>query len=183
MKILLSFFSLIFTVSLACAETKDRLVHAKEGSVEFAIPATSPVQEFSFNDEYGSSIRFKGSFVLTGTYLYGYFRGNVDGDGVLFFMPDKASAATLPYWHDRGPIEEISFINPEKFVKDVIPAAALGKLKNKSAMTVTGKTTILVDTYEASIDCDTPTYSVNFISVQENRKFIASRSQIDDDGC
>jgi hypothetical protein len=146
------------------------------------MPANSPVQFLSV-DEYGTDIKFKGQFTLSGTYRYGYFRDDVNGDPDLSFMPDKSIAATLPYWQGREQVDTIIFSNPEKFVKDVIPSASLKKLKNKSALSLTGRITILVDQYEASIDCDVPAYSVNFISVQKNLSLAASRYRITDDGC
>jgi hypothetical protein len=176
--LLLSFFMIVcFGVS-----AEDKPPQTEGAGANYVLPENSPVQFVSMGD-YGTSMHIKGSFVLTGTYHYGYMAEDSGGSLDLYLTPDKKSAGLLPYWQDRGAPEQIRFDNPEKFVSSVIPAADLKKLKAKSSLSLSGKASVLVKDYEASIDCDTPNYSVTFVSVQEIPKRLASRSLLSDEGC
>jgi hypothetical protein len=65
----------------------------------------------------------------------------------------------------------------------VIPPRLLAALKQKRQYSVSGRAAIVVDRYQASIECDSASYSVDFVSAGLLEQQVASRSFVDYDGC
>jgi len=155
-------------------------------SLTYAVPKRSPVQ-FSSIGQYGVAY-FKGRFLLKGTYHYGYLTDNPNADSMygvldLYFLPDKEISALLPYWHQHPPVHEIRFQNAQQFVKAVVPTRVLNQLQAKERFSVSGRAAVWVDSYRASVECDYPTYSVRFVSVDAPPTIQASREFVDQYGC
>ena len=162
-----------------------QLVQASD-SATYAVPKRSPVR-FSSIGAYGVAY-FEGRFLLRGTYHYGYLTDNPAADATygvldLYFLPDKEISALLPYWHQHPPVHEIRFQNARQFVEAVIPTRVLNQLQAKERFSVSGRAAVWVDSYQASVECDYPTYSVRFVSVDVPPTIEASRGFVDQYGC
>ncbi len=160
-------------------------VHVADG-LDYAVPSKSPVQ-FASLGKFGVAT-FRGRFVMSGTYHYGYLTDDPRADATygvleLYFLPDENVAAQLPYWVQRKPVHEIRFRNDNAFVRAVITPETIEVLKKKQVFSVEGRTSIVVSDYQASVECDYPTYSVLFVSVEHPGMLLASREFIEQYGC
>lgn len=133
------------------------------------IPAGSPLRLASAREE-DIQARFVGRFTLSGAY-------RVEGHGEdmsLTFWPDRRSRARLPHWEDREVPEEIYISNDSAFAQAVVPKDQLAKLEAKTLQSVSGRVTIVADSYETSISCDAVSASARFVSVVKRPVQIAS---------
>jgi hypothetical protein len=101
----------------------------------------------------------------------------------LYFIPDKAMALRLPYWAQRHHVHEIRFTNESAFVSAVIPQKELESLRQRKSFSVTGRASIVVEQYQASVECDYPTYAVSFVSLDRGGSDLASTVLVDVYGC
>jgi len=167
---LISIVLLVLLYSCVSMADEQKIIHIDD-YVDYLIPKNSPVR-YDHVGKY-DVVSFKGQFVLTGTYQYGYLNADQPESEItydqldLWFIPDKKIAKLLPYWKQARPVQEMRFRNQAAFIKAVIPADAQLQLKQKKRLSVTGRISVLVNNYRASIECDSPTYSVNFISIYE----------------
>lgn len=126
------------------------------------IPDGSSLAFRSF-DKDNIAVHFSGRIELSGIYFYG---DNVfdspDNGKAVYFKPDRASMARLPYFIQRGRPDDIFLSNPAAFARAVVPH---GMTMRKAAPYATGHITIIVDRFEASIECDAPNYTARFVSV------------------
>ena len=172
----------VLVASLACASTP---IHVHDG-LDYAIPKGSPVKFVSLA-QYGVA-NFQGRFVMSGSYHYGYITNDPSRDATfgqleLYFLPDTAIRKILPYWKERGAVREMRFKNEHDFVTTVISTDDLTKLKEKKIFSVTGRAWIVVENYEASVECDYPTYAVTFVSIERPQVSVASLTLVDQYGC
>ncbi|HTQ36718.1 MAG TPA: hypothetical protein VMH77_06755 [Steroidobacteraceae bacterium] len=136
-----------------------------DGADTVLVPAGSPVR-FDAQQEH-DELRFSGRFVLSGTYYYGdgEFNDGPDFRPEVMFVPDPDIAARLPYFQVRGHADAIYIENGREFARAVIPAGTLARASRKGAPHATGRVSVWVDGFAASIQCDTPNYAAHFVSV------------------
>jgi len=126
------------------------------------IPGGSPLTFKSF-DKDAITAHFAGQIQLSGTYYYGNLvYQDASNDKAAYFRPDAASMARLPYFKEHGRPDDIFLSNPAAFERAVVPS---GTKMRKSAPYATGHITIIVDQFEASIECDAPNFSARFVSI------------------
>jgi hypothetical protein len=121
-------------------------------------------------------------------YYYGYTTNNLEGEDddsllQLLFVPDQKTAKLLPYWKREGTVKEIWLKNPNDFVKAVIAPAAIEALKSKKIASIKGRATVLVSSYALDVVCDSPSYSVEFLSIAGVIESIASLEFKESGGC
>ena len=126
--------------------------------------------------------------MLTGTFHYGYESNNPEDDTAyttpsLSLVPDAAIASTLPYWKDRDHVSEIRFSNEAAFVKAAILASNLAALKARRIKSVSGRISVLVDNYQATLECDAATYTVRFLSIQTPGAMRVARNILEPTEC
>jgi hypothetical protein len=181
------FMGIGLSVATPCgAEVEAIRVVTKEGAV-YLVPAGSPVK-FKSNDE-GAVASFQGQFTVSGSYRIQY-RGDPPKDCEACettwdakFKPDRAMARQLPHW-TRGPVTELYFQNTDDFLRSILSVKAMNQLKLGEVGVASGRTTLVVDGYIASIDCDTASYSVKFVRMlgQANLR-LAQSGASSDTGC
>jgi hypothetical protein len=174
------FGAVITSASLATMASDLKKIHVENG-LDYSIPISSPVR-FAAIDR-NSVAFFHGRFVMSGTYHYGYVSSYPNSDLELFFIPDIASADRLPYWAERGHVHEIWFTNQDAFVREVIPSADVENLKSKRTLSISGKVEIVVERYQASVECDYPDYAVSFVTASQRGYELASNAVVEEYGC
>ncbi|WP_445145233.1 hypothetical protein [Dyella sp. Tek66A03] len=179
------FALLVTTAPISIQASDPQNVHAENG-LDYSIPSSSPVK-FLAVGEYGK-VSFQGRFVMSGTYHYGYITNDPDADSdygalELYFVPDRAIAARLPYWAQRGRVHEIWFRNQEAFVRSVISSEVIEALKQRKTMSANGRASVVVERYQASVECDYPSYTVSFVALDERGYGLASDALVDQYGC
>ncbi|HWG10732.1 MAG TPA: hypothetical protein VN693_04445 [Rhodanobacteraceae bacterium] len=176
----------LITSSSSAAMTQSIQVGGKDG-VEYLVPAGSPVKYVSKNDG-ELQANFHGRFTISGTYYYGtYYAGSMteatDDDLDLDFIPDKKFAVTLPYWRDRGQVHEIEFRNKDAFINAAIPSSVVRDLKSRKIVSAHGKVSVVIEDYQASVECDAPAYSVTFVSVVHPPTLVLNHNSIEEYTC
>lgn len=120
--------------------------------------------KFKKFDEDNQAI-FTGQLTLTGSFYYG---PNEFDDGTnsltLYFRPDKASAARMPYLKSRGKPGDMVLTNDTAFANAVLSREGLARAKKSYA---TGAATITVDTVSVGVICDGPSWTARFVSVKK----------------
>ena len=147
------------------------------------VPASSPVKYIGRED---SMSRFSGGFVLTGTLYYACFidcEPTIEPDELqLFIVPDPSLAARLPHWKIRsGPIR-IIVENDEDLAKAVITNAERRALLARKRQDVRKRVSLNVDDYRLSIDCDSATHWVRYVSLAKPARIAKGGGKIDG-GC
>ncbi|HWD49069.1 MAG TPA: hypothetical protein VG309_04045 [Rhizomicrobium sp.] len=139
----------------------------------------SPLHFKSFGTD--NTVNFVGVLELRGTYYYG--RNTLD-DGsvatVLYFLPDRATAARLPEFKVRGRPESIYLSNEAGFAREVIPAYERTGLKKDKF--ISGHADVLVDRFQAGIECDAPYFNAHFLRVAHSPVTLAM-ANLPDIGC
>ena len=174
----------LFCVAAACAAVAE--TRTSPGHNAIVIPDGAPVRFVSFGRE--ETAKFKGRFELRGTYRYGYARDRPASRSrherlALSFAPDLPLAEKLPYWQGLSPPAVLGFSNERTFVRRVIPAEALAKLKQKKVRSVSGRAAILVEDYRAGIQCGDARYSIRFLSLIQPRPIRLSQTALHDYDC
>jgi len=132
------------------------------------VPPDSPVQFHDF-DQYGRA-HFTGKFVLTGTFTYrcNYCEPGTkvtENDLEFSIVPDPALLSRLPHWkqHDNDTMVEI--LQARRFTHAVTAAADRRALLLGKRDEVTGRIAIVVDDFQAGLDCDSANFSAKFVSI------------------
>ena len=124
------------------------------------VPDGSGLKFRKFDDM--SQAVFTGQLTLSGTYYYG---PNAIDDGTnsltLYFRPDKASAARMPYLKSRGKPADMVLTNDTAFARAAFSRDGLARVKKSYA---TGTITVTVDTVSAGVVCDGPSWTARFVS-------------------
>ena len=172
-------------VSFSASAADSRAVHVTDG-LDYAIPHGSPVRFMSLS-EYGVGL-FRGRFVVSGTYHYGYLSNDPEADSdygllELYFIPDEETANHLPYWKQRGHVHEIRFRNDVDFVKALISSKTLRDLKQRTILSVSGKAVVIAADYRISVECDYPTYSASFVAIERPEALVVSHAPVEPGGC
>ena len=153
----------------------------------YAVPKASPVKFDKKQKDDHTAATFSGQFRVEGEYRYGRLSNDPKDEAAydmieLVFVPDPAFRADLPYWYERGPVEELSIENAEDFAAAVIGPSLVQEVKRRRRMSVSGRAAIVVDRYTASVVCDTPTYTVHFLKVDKPPTVVA-RNYLIQSGC
>lgn len=147
------------------------------------IPANSPVM-FQHFDQYDSA-QFRGTFVLEGVFVLDCDfcePGYKDNEIRLSIIPDPAIAARLPHWKKHDNDIAIVITNAGSFMRAVSTPDQRRLLLSGKLDEVRGRAAIVVDQYEASLDCDSADYSARFVAIAQPPK-IAKVEFKGDFGC
>lgn len=139
----------------------------------------SPLHLKSFGTE--NTADFVGVIELSGTYYYG--RNALDDGSVettLYFLPDHATALRLPKFKTRGQPDSIYLSNEAGFAREVIPAYERSGLRKGKFLS--GHADILVDGFQAGIQCDAPYFNAHFLRVAHSPVTVAT-ANLPDIGC
>ena len=147
------------------------------------IPASSPVKFHHF-DQYDSAL-FSGRFVREGVFVLDcdYCEPGAEDNQIrLSIVPDPAIAARLPHWKKHDNDIAIVISNGGAFVRAVSTSIQRQLLLSGKLDQVRGRAAIVVDHYEASLDCDSAGYSARFVAIAKAPK-IAKVEIGDNYGC
>jgi hypothetical protein len=170
----------VLIIGAAPAPTYVPLCKYDEGLV---IPANSPVT-FQHFDQYDSA-QFHGRFVLEGVFVLDCDfcePGYKDNQIRLSIIPDPAIAARLPHWKKHDNDIAIVITNAGSFMRAVSTPTQRRLLLSGKLDEVRGRAAIVVDQYEASLDCDSADYSARFVAIAKPPK-IAKLELKGDFGC
>lgn len=158
-------------------------VTSKVTRLTFAVPKGSPLKPGKDDMD---GVHFTGSVRVTGSYFYGHANSYVPDSGDfepnLYFKPDLASRALLPYWFERGQVQGFRLSNPGAFLRAAIAPQLVAKVKSRKLKSVTGKLTIWIDDYVATGECDGPVYTARFQRIERAPLAIA-HGYVDPIGC
>jgi len=179
-----SAIALVLTTFLANYAVADQLIRIENG-LTYAIPKGSPAA-FAKRGDYTTAF-FDGQFRLSGKYFYSRLPSisneDIEDPGIrLYFIPDRKTRMKLPYWVQRGHVKEIWFTNNADFIHDVIPPSVITSI-GTSGRVASGRVTIVVDSYQASVECDTPSYAVRYIAVNALQSTHITQAGELPDGC
>jgi len=183
----------LFTIILAsCAGESvagpPTTVHVMNG-LDYIVPENSPVAFSKLGDF--TTAYFDGRFTLTGQYFFGNtshaITESADTDAwhglELYFVPDKAYRQNLPHTAGRV-VKEIWFKNNDDFVRAAIPSNVVAKVRATPGYTASGRASIIVEGYEASVECDYSAYSVHFASLSGMAKGLrVAQRALEEHGC
>lgn len=133
--------------------------------MDLLIPSRSPVRFAAIGPQ--DSVLFSGHFALSGRYHCGC--GRRSGATRLLdvhFFPDQEFRARLPYWHDHRLLVELHFDNAEDFLRAAVRESVLLSLREGVVPAVSGRATIRVEGFRASLEGRQPTYAVRFLSME-----------------
>lgn len=147
------------------------------------IPASSPVTFHHF-DQYDTA-HFSGQFLLEGVFVLDcdYCEpGYKDNQIRLTIVPAAEIAARLPHWKKHDNDIAIVITNAGSFMRAVSTSTQRKLLLSRKLDEVRGRATIVVDRYEASLDCDSAGYSARFVSIAKPPR--VAKAQLEGDfGC
>jgi hypothetical protein len=147
------------------------------------IPSGSPVKFHHF-DQYDSAL-FSGKFVLEGVFVLDCDfcePGYKDNEIRLSIVPDPAIAGRLPRWKVHREDVSIVITNAAAFLRAVSTPTQRKLLLSGKLDEVRGRAAIVVDQYEAHLDCDSANYSARFVAIAKPPK-VAKAKVKGDFGC
>ena len=169
----------------AQARPAERLVNNSQQGVVYAIPKDSP---FKVEKKSIDGVYFSGQVQVTGKYVYG--RNNpADEVGIanpkpdLYFMPDDQSRWLLPYLKERGAVAGFYFRNADAFLKAVVAPDLAAKVRAEKIRSITGEVTIIVESFYATVECDTAMYSASFVRAVTEPHVMAQKSYAEAISC
>ena len=141
------------------------------------IPTDSPVK-FRRWKQYGMA-DFDGRFVLTGTFVYGCAidceeRKENDRFYRMDFTPDPDIARRLPRWRIHDQVPAIVITNAPAFIHAVVSPKVYAGLHSGKISDVRGRASILVDHFEAGIECDSAELSAHYVRIVAAPKLSAT---------
>jgi hypothetical protein len=173
MKSVIAAFAFLFAV--ASSVSAEPQISFDGGIDRIAVPANSPIRYAGMHKEHGDSVAlFRGKFLLTGTYYYGDNDFNDSGDEKpseyvfdpqAYIIPDRDIAERLPHFVIRNGKQTIFLTNPVAFARAAVTKQEARRVRCRTCGDATGRIAIWVDRFSASIDCDSPSYDVHFLSV------------------
>lgn len=178
-------FSLSFSAGAGAGGVPVRLINNQADGIVYALPKRSP---FSVEKTSVEGLTLKGRAVISGKYVFGRnapaeedMNGSKEPD--LYFVPDPASASLLPRWNLDGVIDGVYFSNRDDFLKAVIPAETVRKVRAGKIRSVTGPLTVEVEGYFATVICDTPAYGTRFVRVAAPSQVVAANRHAETISC
>ena len=175
------FRSLALLPAAAClvsAVSPTRVIPLPDGYGEaLIVPAASPVAFVGFDKELVA--RFRGRFVLTGTFVYGcdieceppLAKNDVRGS----IVPDPEVAASLPHWKVRATDIRIILNGGERLAAQVLTPGERAAIFAGKADSVRKHVSIVVDNFNTTIECDSPTFSADFVSLAKPAKLATAK--------
>lgn len=167
------------------ARSPERLVKNEQQGVVYAIPKESP---FKVAKKSIDGVYFSGQVQVTGWYVYG--RNNpADEVGIaypkpdLYFLPDDQSRWLLPYLKEKGAVAGFYFRNPDAFLKAVVAPGLVAQVKAEKVRSITGEITIIIDSFSATVECDTAMYSASFVRAVTEAPVMAQKSYAEAISC
>jgi hypothetical protein len=130
------------------------------------VPANSPIMFRQFNEH--DSAQFSGRFVLEGVFVLdcdSCEQGYKDNEIRLSMIPDPAIAARLPHWKVHNNDFAIVITNAASFMRSISTPAQRKLLLSGRLDEVRGRAAIVVDDFEAGLDCDSANYSARFVAI------------------
>lgn len=148
------------------------IAHPKSEGEALIIPAESSLK-FAGWDKYGYA-KFKGSFIVTGTFTYGCAvdcEGPVEDAYIrLDLVPDKAIAARLPHWKLRDN-DRMLVISHERNLAHVIATRKqYADIRSGRIQYLQGRVSIVVDDFRTGIECDSANFQARFVSIVQAPK-------------
>ena len=154
----------VLSVALLAAAPQSPM-RIKAAGVDLIIPADSPVRLRAISKT-DISARFSGRFVLSGRYTYGCtdecHKPFAQKDMTLVLSPDAGTVARLPRWEGFRRPHAIEILNASKFAEGAISPRTMHALKYGKALRVSGYTSIVVDDFFTSVECDDSYASARF---------------------
>jgi len=154
--------SLVFSTGLL-ASAPEAETRPNGAGIELIVPTDSPVK---LRSSANGQARFSGQFVLNGRFTYGCtdacekpFRRE---DMVLYLSPDDATVARLPHWRGFRRPDTIEIEDAAKFAAVAIPPRTMHALEYGRLTQVSGYTSIVVDSFFTSVECDDSFASARF---------------------
>ena len=144
------------------------------------VPGGSGLKFAKFDEEHQAI--FTGKLTLTGTYYYGH--GVFDDEGnffTLYFRPDAASAARMPYLKTRGHPADMVLTNEALFLKTYLPKDTMARVRPGRDTYASGVITVTVDTVSAGVVCDGASWTARFVSAA--KPVPAKFGPMPDSGC
>jgi hypothetical protein len=130
------------------------------------IPVDSPVRFKRFG-QYDRAT-FNGRFVLEGLFIVdcSYCEpGYKDNRLHLGIVPDPAIAARLPRWKRHDNDIAIDITDADRFIRSITTATERQRLMSGEIDEIRGRAALVVDHYEAGLDCDSANYSARFVAI------------------
>jgi hypothetical protein len=130
------------------------------------IPAGSPVSFERFG-QYDRA-RFRGKFTVEGIFVVDcdYCEpGYKDNELHLSVVPDPSTAARLPHWKVHDNDIKIDITNAGPFILLITTPDERQRLLSGKLDEIRGRAALVVDQYEAGLDCDSANYSARFVAV------------------
>jgi hypothetical protein len=127
------------------------------------VPEGSGLKFVKFDEEHQAI--FNGKLTLTGTYYYGHNEYDDEGNFfTLYFRPDAASAARMPYLKTRGKPADMVLTSEALFLKTYLPKDTMAHVRPGRDTYASGAITVTVDTVSAGVVCDGPSWTARFVS-------------------
>jgi hypothetical protein len=134
------------------------------------VPAASPVRFAGFNKSgdqaYGA--HFSGRFVVEGTFVLDCNfcePGVKDNQLSLSIVPDASTAARLPHWKVHDNEIAIGITRADSFIRTISTPEERSRLLSGKLDQIKGRATLVLDHFEADLDCDSADYSARFVAV------------------
>src|SRR4051812_31602179 len=136
------------------------------------IPANSPVT-FQHFGQYFDSAQFSGKFVVEGVFILDcdYCEpGYEDNQVHLSIIPDPAIATRLPHWKKHDNDIALTITDADQFIDAISTSAERKLLLSGKLNEIRGRAAIVVDQYEAGLECDSANYSARFVAIAKPPK-------------
>jgi hypothetical protein len=169
--IVAKFGAIPFLVLLLGTAPADQVIPLPGGYGEaIIVPAGSPVRLARFNKEGSEYVgaRFDGRFVVEGTFVLdcNYCEpGENDNQLSLNLVPDAAISSRLPHWKVHNNQIAIDVMGADSFIRTISTADERRRLLSGELDEIRGRTTLVLDHFEAGLDCDSADYSARFVAV------------------
>ncbi|HET6941628.1 MAG TPA: hypothetical protein VFH89_05665 [Sphingomicrobium sp.] len=143
------------------------------------MPAGTPLKldRIEFDDR----ALFSGRLVIEGTWVLDcdYCEpGQKDNELRLSMVPDTATIARLPRWKRHDNDIRIDLADADRFIRSVSTVDERKRLHAGTLLEIRGHAAIMVDHYEATLECDAASYSARFVDVAQ----VAKRANLPTDG-
>jgi len=133
--------------------------------------------------EYDAHAYFSGKLVIEGTWVIDCNSlacepGENEERLHVSLIPNSATIARLPRWKLHNNDIRIDLIDADRFIRSVTTIDERKRLLAGRLRDIRGHAALLVDRYEAGLDCDSANYSARFVAVAE----VAKRANLPTDG-
>ena len=170
---------------IVCAAPAPRQLPLDNYGEALVIPAGSPVR-LGYFDKERATARFRGRFVVTGTFVYGcdieceppLAKQDVNGS----IIPDRTVAARLPHWKQRNTDIRISLIGDDRLAAQVVTPKERGAIFAGKVDSIRKHVSIVVEDLSAAIECDSASYTARYVSLAKPAK-VSTAKLSGDYGC